>query len=179
MIYFNIGREPTVSRDATHEPVSYSLATVIERLSNLENIRYSRHSQNSINFHEFVSSPSEIGTRRLMFDEAKNDEDDDYSRLVLRQAPSFGAAISSILIEEGEYSYRQPKKDTIRPNPDVVISRCKSWPVVSKNKESDALDAHGLQRFLSRSTVLKRQSSTQDFRDTYDMSSVNVPMHDM
>ena len=95
--------------DATHEPVSYSLATIIERSSNLENIRYSRHSQDSINFHEFVSSPSEIGTRRLMFDEAKNDEDDDYSRLVLRQAHSLGAAISSILMEEGEYSYLQPK----------------------------------------------------------------------
>ena len=177
MIYFNIGREPTLSMDATHEPVSYSLATVIERSSNLENIRYSRHSQDSINFHEFVSSPSEIGTRRLMFDEAKNDEDDDYSRLVLRQAHSLGAAISSILMEEGEYSYLQPKKDTIRNNPDDVISRCKSWPVVSKNKESDALDAHGLQRFSSRRTVLKRQSSTQDFRETNDMSS--VPMHDM
>lgn len=182
MIYINIGSESTVSRDVTHEPVSYSLAvasmsTVTERSSNLENIRYSRHSQNSINFHELVSSPTEIGTRRLMFDEAKNDEDDDYSRLVLRQAPSLGAAISSILMEEGEYSNLQPKKDTIRPNPDVVISRCKSWPVVSKNKESDALDAHSLQRFSSLRTVLKRQISTQDIRETHDTPS--VPMHDM
>ena len=152
------------------------MSTVIEWSSNLKNNRYSRHSQDSINFHELVSSTTEIRTRRLMCDETTNLEDDDYSRLVLRQAPSLGAAISSILMEEGEYSNLQPK-DTVRPDPDVVIWRCKSWPVVSKNKESDALDAHGLQRFSSRRTVLKRQSSTQDFRETNDMSS--VPMHDM
>ncbi|XP_078338198.1 uncharacterized protein LOC111135014 isoform X4 [Crassostrea virginica] len=171
-------RESTVSRDATSEPVSYSLAvasmsTVIEWSSNLKNNRYSRHSQDSINFHELVSSTTEIRTRRLMCDETTNLEDDDYSRLVLRQAPSLGAAISSIHMEEGEYSNLQPK-DTVRPDPDVVIWRCKSWPVVSKNKESDALDAYGLS---SLRTVLKRQSFTQDIRETHDTSS--VPMHDM
>lgn len=143
------------------------MSTVIERSPNLENIRYSRHSQNSINFHEIVSSTTEIGTRRLMCDETTNLEEDDYSRLVLRQAPSLGAAISSILMEEGEYSYLQPK-NTVRPNPDAVISRCKSWPVLSKNRESDALDAYGLQRFSSLRTVLKRQSFTHDIRETHD-----------
>ena len=134
-----------------------------ERSSNYEAIRYSRFMSCKHSSHELRSSSSgraknscEMGGfRSVVYDNLSNNDEGDYSRLLLRKNRSICAANNNILLEEGEYAYFQTQ-DTARPKPDFAIRRSKSLTRISGNQA--ALEHKRLVRFQSCSILLdKRQ----------------------
>ena len=135
-----------------------TFSNVDERSSNYEAIRYSRVMPCKHSSHELRSSSSgraktscEIGGfRSVFYDNLSNNDEGDYSRLLLRKNRSIFAANNNILLEEGEYAYLQTQ-DTARPKPDFAIMRSKSLSRIS-------LEHKRLFRFQSCSILLdKRQ----------------------
>lgn len=140
-----------------------TFSNVDERSSNYEAIRYSRVMPCKHSSHELRSSSSgraktscEIGGfRSVFYDNLSNNDEGDYSRLLLRKNRSIFVANNNILLEEGEYAYLQTQ-DTARPKPDFAIRRSKSLSRISGNQA--ALEHKRLFRFQSCSILLdKRQ----------------------
>ncbi|XP_078337942.1 uncharacterized protein LOC111135011 isoform X4 [Crassostrea virginica] len=107
-----------------------TFSNVDERSSNYEAIRYSQFMSCKHSSHELRSSSSgraknsyEMrGFRSVVYDNSSNNDEGDYSRLLLRKNRSIFAADNNILLEEGEYAYLQTQ-DTARPKPDFAIRR--------------------------------------------------------
>nr|XP_022340388.1 uncharacterized protein LOC111135010 isoform X1 [Crassostrea virginica] len=140
-----------------------TFSNVDERSSNYEAIRYSQFMSCKHSSHELRSSSSgrannscEMGGfRSVVYDNVSNNDEGDYSRLLLRKNRSIFVANNNILLEEGEYAYFQTQ-DTTRPKPDFAIRRSKSLSRISGNQV--ALEHKHLVRFQSCSILLdKRQ----------------------
>ena len=147
---------------SAHVPV-VTFSNVDERSSNYEAIRYSQFMSCKHSSHELRSSSSgraknscEMGGfRSVVYDNVSNNDEGDYSRLLLRKNRSICAAKNNILLEEGEYAYLQAQ-NTSRPKPDFAIKRSKSLSKISGNQA--ALEHKRLVRFQSCSILLdKRQ----------------------